>query len=162
MIEAKFPFNAEVLKEAYDMHRGLRRWTKWVRFSSWLALAGGVWLLAKEQRFLEGGIVFGVAAFMLVWPYLSRALWLRVIGEHPFYGKEVTCQFDTQGVILGADGKGIKVPWEDTFKIVEGDTGYLIYPKSGAFYYIPARGFATDIDAERVKGLFLSEKMRRT
>ena len=162
MIEAKFPFSEEVLKEAYNVHRGVRRWTKWVRVLAWLALAGGVWLLAKEQRFLAGGIVAGVAAFMLVWPRLSRALWLRVIGEHPFYGKEVTCQLDTLGFILAADGKGIKIPWEDTFKIVEGDTGYLIYPNSGAFYYIPARGFATDIDAERVKGLFLSEKMRRT
>ena len=162
MIEAKFPFNKEVLSEAYGVHRGLRRWTKWLRFFSWVALAGGVWLLAKEHRFLEGGIVAGVATFLLVWPFLSRALWLRVIGEHPFFDQEVRCQFDTRGFVMAAKGQGIKVAWEDTFKIVEGDRGYLIYPKSGAFYYIPARGFATDIDAERVKGLFLSEKMRRT
>ena len=64
MIEAAFPFNKEVLKEAYSVHRGLRRWTKWLRFFSWVALAGGVWLLAMERRFLEGGIVAGVAAFM--------------------------------------------------------------------------------------------------
>ena len=162
MIEATFPFNKEILSEAYDVHRGVRRWTKWLRVLAWVALAGGVWLLAKEQRFLLGGIVCGVAALVLVWPRISRALWLRVIGEHPFFDQEVRCQFDTRGFAMAAKGQGIKVAWEDTFKIVEGDSGYLIYPKSGAFYYIPARGFATDIDAERVKGLFLSEKMRKS
>ena len=161
MIEATFPFNKEILSEAYDVHRGVRRWTKWLRFFAWVAFAGGVWLLAKEQRFLLGGIVAGVAALVLVWPRISRALWLRVIADHPFFGNDVRCQFDTRGFAMVAKGQGLKVAWEDTFKIVEGDRGYLIYPKSGAFYYIPARGFATDIDAERVKGLFLSEKMRR-
>ena len=162
MIEATFPFNKETLSEAYNVHRGVRRWTKWLTFFAWVALAGGVWLLAKEQRFVAGGIVCGGAALVLVWPRISRALWLRVIGEHPFWNQEVRCQFDTRGFVMAAKGQGIKVAWEDTFKIVEGDRGYLIYPKSGAFYYIPARGFATDIDAERVKGLFLSEKMRKS
>ena len=162
MIEAKFPFNKEILSEAYDVHRGVRRWTKWLRVLAWAALAGGVWLLAKEQRFVSGGIVCGVAALVLVWPRISRALWLRVIGNHPFFDQEVRCHFDTKGFAMATKAQGIKVAWEDTFKIVEGDRGYLIYPKSGAFYYVPARGFATDIDAERVKGLFLSEKMRRS
>jgi hypothetical protein len=162
VIEATFPFNDEVLSEAYAMHRAVRRWTKWLRFFAWLACAWGVWLLAKEQRWVLGGIVLGAGALVLIWPRIARALWLRVIRENAFYGAEVHCQFDTTGFVFAANGQGIKVPWEDTFKIVEGETGYLIYPKSGAFYYIPGRGFATDIDAERVKGLFLSEKMRRT
>lgn len=162
MIEAAFPFNKETLKEAYRVHRSLRRWTKWLRFFSWVALAGGLWLLVKERRFLEGGIVCGIAAFLLVWPYLSRALWLRVIGDHPFFDQDLRCRFDTQGFAMAAKGKGIQLAWDEVFKIVEGDRGYLIYPKSGAFYYIPASGFATEIDAGRVKGLFLSEKMRRT
>jgi len=162
MIEAKFPFDADVLSEAFDVHRGVRRWTKWLRFFAWVACAAGLWLLLKEQRYLVGGIVLGLGFLTLIWPKVQRALWLKVIGAHPFFGQEVRCQFDTAGFLMVAKGQGIKIAWEDTFKIVEGDRGYLIYPKSGAFYYIPARGFATDIDAERVKGLFLSEKMRRT
>ena len=163
MIEAKFPFNKEVLSEAYAVHRGVRKWTKWLRFFSWVAIGVGVWwMVAKPPYFFRGAALCAIGVFELVWPYISRALWLRVIGEHPFYDQEVRCQFDTKGFAMVANGQGIKVAWEDTFKIVEGDTGYLIYPKSGAFYYIPARGFATDIDAERVKGVFLSEKMRKS
>ena len=161
MIEAAFPFNAAVMREAYDVHRGVRRWTKWLRFFAWLALIAGIWIIAKEQRFTAGGIVCGVAALFLIWPRISRALWLKAIASHPFFGSQVRCQFDTAGFVFASKGQGIKVAWDDTFKIVEGDCGYLIYPKSGAFYYIPASGFATEIDAERVKGVFLSEKLRR-
>jgi hypothetical protein len=161
-IEAKFPFDADVMAEAFDVHRGVRRWTKWLRVFAWLALAAGVWLIAKERSYEIGGVVAGVAAVVIVWPRLARALWLNAISAHPFFGKEVRCRFDTQGFVMIADNQGIKLAWDDAFKIVEGKYGYLIYPKSGAFYYIPARGFATEIDAERVKGFFLSEKMRRT
>lgn len=161
MIEATFPFNDEVLREAYALHRAVRRWTKWLAFAAWLLCGWGVWLLAKEHRWVLGGTLLGVGGLILIWPWIARALWLRVVRENPFYDSDVRCRFDTGGFVFSANGQGIKVPWENTFKIVEGKTGYLIYPKSGSFYYIPARGFATDIDAERVKGVFLSEKMSR-
>ena len=162
MIEARFPFDDEVLGEAYKMHRGVRRWTKWLAAAAWLACAVGAWLLVRDRAWTLGGALLGGGLLVLVWPRIARALWLRVVRENPYFGKEIQCQFDTAGFTFAAEGQGLKVRWEDTFKIIEGDTGYLIYPKSGAFFYIPGRGFATDIDAERVKGLFLSEKMRRT
>ena len=161
-IEATFPFNEEVLGEAYALHRSVRRWPKLLAFLAWVALASGAWLLIRDHNYLVGGIVAGVAAATLLLPRLNRALWLQSLKQNPWYGAEVRCRFDTSEMLMAANGKGLRLRWEDTFKIVDGPLGYLIYPKAGAFYYIPARGFATDIDAERVKGFFLSEKMRKT
>ena len=161
MIEATFPFNDEVMREAYDLHRSVRHWPKFLRFLAVLACAWGAWLLAKEHSYMAGGLVLGGGVLVLLWPRAARALWIVGLRQNAMYGKEVRCRFDTKEMVMLANGQGMRLLWDDTFKIVEGGTGYLIYPKTGAFFYIPARGFATDIDAERVKGYFLAEKMQR-
>lgn len=160
-IDATFHFGREVMMEAHREHRAVRRWPRLMKIGAYVAAAWGAWLLVGEGRHLAGGIWLGAGLLALLLPLVSRAGWLRAIEDNPLYGQDVHCQFSTEGFMMAAEGRGVRVLWDQIHKIVEGDTGYLIYPKRGAFFYIPASGFATEIDADRVKGLFLSEKMRR-
>ncbi len=160
MIEATFPFNEEVMTEAYETHRDARRWPRYQRLLAWIAGGWGGYLVGMGGGLWPGGTLLAGALIAGFWPRLSCRLWLSVLKLHPFWDAEVRCRFDTTQMVMLAKGEGMRLLWEDTYKIVPGTHGYLIYPKTGAFYYIPARGFSTEIDAERVQGLFLSEKMR--
>lgn len=160
-IEASFLLDRQVMAQAYANHRKVRRLPRLVASAGVLAAVWGLWLVAGEARTVAGGVTLGAGLLALLLPMVSRVGWLRAVEDNPFFGRQVSCQFTDEGFTMAAEGKGIRVPWDDIHKIVEGENGYLIYPRRGAFYYIPADGFATDIDADRVKGFFLSEKMRR-
>ena len=97
-------------------------------------------------------LLYGFGFVVLVRVFLPWNL-RRQFSKRPDHDAEIEWRISEEGLRSKTPHGKSEVSWAAFFKVVETKRGFLFYPSSRIFHWLPRAGFASDLEFEKVSQL---------
>jgi hypothetical protein len=145
VIKASFRWSANELLAAHRAHyRHSPSWVK-IRRMFWLAVAClvvcGLSVILRDGSLILGTAFFAFALGVLISPLKLRRMLLKHYAQRPDRDTVVNYEFTPDQIVIRTEAACTTLEWRFITRVLQTSKGFLLYPHSQSFHWVPVHGF---------------------